>query len=172
MGIAYQEEKRIFTLETASTTYQFQVDAYGFLIHLYYGKKVSGDMDYLLTYYDRGFSGNPYDVQGDRTYSLDALPQEFPERGTGDFRVTALTVQNGDGSYCCDLRYKSHKITDGKYGLEGLPAVYASDTEAQTLEVLLEEAEGRQVLLFTCQERELRWAEGREGVHLLRLEEF
>ena len=56
MGIAYQEEKRIFTLETASTTYQFQVDAYGFLIHLYYGKKVSGDMDYLLTYYDRGFS--------------------------------------------------------------------------------------------------------------------
>ena len=54
MGIAYQEEKRIFTLETASTTYQFQVDAYGFLIHLYYGKKVSGDMDYLLTYYDRG----------------------------------------------------------------------------------------------------------------------
>ena len=81
MGIAYQEEKRIFTLETASTTYQFQVDAYGFLIHLYYGKKVSGDMDYLLTYYDRGFSGNPYDVQGDRTYSLDALPQEFPERG-------------------------------------------------------------------------------------------
>ena len=45
-------------------------------------KKVSGDMDYLLTYYDRGFSGNPYDVQGDRTYSLDALPQEFPERGT------------------------------------------------------------------------------------------
>lgn len=139
MGIAYQEEKRIFTLETAGTTYQFQVDAYGFLIHLYYGKKVSGDMDYLLTYYDRGFSGNPYDVQGDRTYSLDALPQEFPERGTGDFRVTALTVQNGDGSYCCDLRYKSHKITDGKYGLEGLPAVYASDTEAQTLEVLLED---------------------------------
>ena len=139
MGIAYQEEKRIFTLETASTTYQFQVDAYGFLIHLYYGKKVSGDMDYLLTYYDRGFSGNPYDVQGDRTYSLDALPQEFPERGTGDFRVTALTVQNGDGSYCCDLRYKSHKITDGKYGLEGLPAVYASDTAAQTLEVLLED---------------------------------
>ena len=67
MGIAYHEGKRIFTLQTANTTYQFQVDAYGFLLHLYYGKTVYGDMDYLLTYYDRGFSGNPYDVQGDRT---------------------------------------------------------------------------------------------------------
>lgn len=140
MGIAYHEGKRIFTLQTANTTYQFQVDAYGFLLHLYYGKTVYGDMDYLLTYYDRGFSGNPYDVQGDRTYSLDALPQEFPQRGTGDFRITALSVQNGDGSHCCDLRYKSHKITKGKYGLNGLPAVYASETEAQTLEVLLEDS--------------------------------
>lgn len=139
MGIRYQEQKRIFTLQTENTTYQFQVDAYGFLLHLYYGKTVYGDMDYLLTYYDRGFSGNPYDAKGDRTYSLDALPQEFPHQGTGDFRITALSIQNSDGSYCCDLRYQSHKITDGKYGLEGLPAVYASDREAQTLEVLLED---------------------------------
>ena len=39
----------------------------------------------------------------------------------------------------CDLRYKSHKIFDGKYNLEGLPAVYASDEEAQTLEILMED---------------------------------
>ena len=53
-------------------------DPYGFLIHLYYGEKTEGDMDYLLTYRDRGFSGNPYDAGMDRTYSLDALPQEYP----------------------------------------------------------------------------------------------
>ena len=39
----------------------------------------------------------------------------------------------------CDLRYKSHKIFDGKYNLQGLPAVYASDKEAQTLEILMED---------------------------------
>ena len=39
----------------------------------------------------------------------------------------------------CDLRYKSHTINDGKYNLEGLPAVYASDEEAQTLEILMED---------------------------------
>ena len=116
-----------------------QVDRYGFLLHLYYGKKTDTCMDYLLTYYDRGFSGNPYDAGEDRTYSMDTLPQEFPCYGNGDFRSTAFAVENADGSMSCDLRYKSHTIRDGKYNLEGLPAVYASDKEAQTLEILMED---------------------------------
>ena len=139
MGIIYCEKDRTFTLQTKNTTYQMQVDRYGFLLHLYYGKKTDGCMDYLLTYYDRGFSGNPYDAGEDRTYSMDTLPQEFPCYGNGDFRSTAFAVENADGSMSCDLRYKSHKIFDGKYNLEGLPAVYASEQEAQTLEILMED---------------------------------
>lgn len=139
MGIIYCEKDRTFTLQTKNTTYQMQVDRYGFLLHLYYGKKTDGCMDYLLTYYDRGFSGNPYDAGEDRTYSMDTLPQEFPCYGNGDFRSTAFAVENADGSMSCDLRYKSHVILDGKYNLEGLPAVYASKEEAQTLEILMED---------------------------------
>jgi len=139
MGIIYCEKDRTFTLQTKNTTYQMQVDRYGFLLHLYYGKKTDGCMDYLLTYYDRGFSGNPYDAGEDRTYSMDTLPQEFPCYGNGDFRSTAFAVENADGSMSCDLRYKSHKIFDGKYNLEGLPAVYASEQEAQTMEILMED---------------------------------
>lgn len=140
MGIRFENEKRIFTLQTDHTTYQFQVDAYGFLLHLYYGKTIYGQMDYLLTYYDRGFSANPYDADQDRTYSMDALPQEFPTSGTGDFRSPALTVKNSDGTYSCDLRYKSHRIIKGKYQLPGLPAVYAREDEAETLEILMEDS--------------------------------
>ena len=139
MGIIYCEKDRTFTLQTKNTTYQMQVDRYGFLLHLYYGKKTDTCMDYLLTYYDRGFSGNPYDAGEDRTYSMDTLPQEFPCYGNGDFRSTAFAVENADGSMSCDLRYKSHKIFEGKYNLEGLPAVYASEEEAQTLEILMED---------------------------------
>ena len=150
MGIIYCEKDRTFTLQTKNTTYQMQVDRYGFLLHLYYGKKTDGCMDYLLTYYDRGFSGNPYDAGEDRTYSMDTLPQEFPCYGNGDFRSTAFAVENADGSMSCDLRYKSHKIFDGKYNLEGLPAVYASEEEAQTLEILMEDpvTEVKVVLLY------------------------
>lgn len=139
MGIIYCEKDRTFTLQTKNTTYQMQVDRYGFLLHLYYGKKTDGCMDYLLTYYDRGFSGNPYDAGENRTYSMDALPQEFPCYGNGDFRSTAFAVENADGSMSCDLRYKSHTIFDGKYNLQGLPAVYASEEESQTLEILMED---------------------------------
>ena len=47
MGIIYCEKDRTFTLQTKETTYQMQVDQYGFLLHLYYGKKAEGCMDYL-----------------------------------------------------------------------------------------------------------------------------
>ena len=141
MGIVYSKSDRTFTIQTKNTTYQMQVDPYGFLLHLYYGKKTDGScMDYLLTYYDRGFSGNPFDAGDDRTYSMDALPQEYPSYGTGDYRSTALIVENADGSTACDLRYRSHHIFNGKYNIPGLPAVYADETESQTLEIVMEDA--------------------------------
>ena len=141
MGIVYSKADRTFTIQTKNTTYQMQVDPYGFLLHLYYGKKIDGScMDYLLTYYDRGFSGNPFDAGDDRTYSMDALPQEYPSYGTGDYRSTALIIENADGSTACDLRYRSHHIFNGKYKIPGLPAVYADETESQTLEIVMEDA--------------------------------
>lgn len=149
MAISYQEKERIFTINTNRTSYQMKIDRYGFLLHLYYGAKVEGSMEYLLTYADRGFSGNPYDAGADRTYSMDALPQEYPVQGTGDYRTPCLVVENGDGSYSCDLRYKSHEISQGKYGLPGLPAMYAGEDEAETLAVTLEDrASGLTVTLL------------------------
>ncbi len=151
MAIQYQKEDRVFTIHTANTTYQMKVDSYGYLLHLYYGSRISGSMEYLLTYADRGFSGNPYEVDEDRTYSLDALPQEYPSQGTGDYRSPAMIVKNTDGSFSDSLHYSSHKITKGKYSLPGLPAIYAgasqapaktgdANMEAETLEVTLRDA--------------------------------
>ncbi len=160
MAIIYERKTHIFTLHTEHSTYQMKVDAFGYLLHLYYGGRIPGSMesvpsmDYLLTYYDRGFSGNPSAAGLDRTYSLDVLPQEYPSLGTGDFRGSAFAVRNGDGSESCSLHYVSHKIGKGKYSLEGLPAVYAE--EAQTLEILLEDSvSGIQVrLLYGVLEKE------------------
>ena len=149
MGIIYNEKAKTFTLHTQNTTYQMQIDAYGFLLHLYYGRKTDGVMDYLLTYADRGFSGNPQDAGNDRTYSLDALPQEFPCRLTGDFRSPVLDLVNADGSLGCDLRYQGYEICDGKYNLKGLPAVYAAEEEAQTLIIYMkDQVTGLQVELL------------------------
>lgn len=139
MAIRYWKEKQIFSIDTKNTTYQMKVDSYGFLLHLYYGAKVNGAMDYLLTYADRGFSGNPAEAGADRTYSLDVLPQEYPTWGTGDYRNAALLIQNADHSESCKLQYAGHTIKKGKYNLSGLPAVYAEENEAETLEIYMED---------------------------------
>lgn len=139
MAIRYWKEKQIFSIDTKNTTYQMKVDSYGFLLHLYYGAKVNGAMDYLLTYADRGFSGNPAEAGADRTYSLDVLPQEYPTWGTGDYRNAALLIQNADHSESCKLQYAGHTIKKGKYNLQGLPAVYAEENEAETLEIYMED---------------------------------
>ena len=139
MAITFNETTRIFTLTTAHTTYQMQADAQGYLLHLYYGARTAGEMDYLLNYGDRGFSGNPNSAGSDRTYSLDALPQEYPSLGTGDFRNYALNIENADGSQCCNPVYIAHEIAAGKYTLKGLPFVRAEENEAETLKIILED---------------------------------
>ena len=138
MSLSYDASARTFTISTAASTYQMKVDAHGYLLHLYYGALATGDMSYLVTYADRsGMCGCPHDV-ADRTYSLDVLPQEFPFQGAGDMRSPLLLVRGEDGTFGCDLRYVSHEIRPGKYGLTGLPAVYAQDgDDAETLSITL-----------------------------------
>lgn len=137
MPILYSSEKKLFTLHTAHTTYQFQIDPYGVPLHLYYGTRCEGEMDYLLRYADRGFSGNPYAAGDDRTYSYDTLPQEYPVWGSGDYRSTLLSLRDERGTLGCAPRYRSHEIRPGKYALSGLPAVYAAEEEAESLSLEL-----------------------------------
>ena len=142
MAILFDESKRIFTIHTAHSSYQMMADPLDQLLHLYYGPRSEGCMDYLLTYNDRGFSGNPYEAGDERRYSLDALPQEFPVQGTGDFRSPMLSVRDASGAFGCRLRYRGYEILPGKYRLPGLPAVYADAKSdgAETLKIELEDA--------------------------------
>lgn len=135
MSIIYNENDKIFFLNTNNTSYQIQIDRLGFLIHNYYGKKINGNANYNIVLKDRGFSGNPYELQDDRTYSLDTLPQEYSFHGSGDYRTTAFDVKDNNNVSGCDLRYKSHKIENYKYSLDGLPTVY--EDNAQTLIITL-----------------------------------
>lgn len=85
---------------------------YGYLAHLYYGKEMDGDMSYVITHYDRGFSGNPYEAQESREFSLDNIPQEYSCYGNGDFRTPAFNVKDIEGIHGCDLRYVSYEVMD------------------------------------------------------------
>ena len=139
----------VFYLETVNTLYQMKVDAFGVLNHLWYGAKTDDCMDYLLDYPDVGFSGNIYEAENQRTYSLNTLPLEYVTRGVGDFRVPAISVTHADGSNALDLRFEDYHIRKGKYAIPGLPAVYADEAEAETLEIRLKDtASGVNVILL------------------------
>ncbi|MBR1628408.1 MAG: alpha-galactosidase, partial [Lachnospiraceae bacterium] len=139
-AIVFDAKDQIFSLHTQNTTYQMKVDSYGVLLHLYYGGRCEGKADYLLTFADRGTAGNIHEAGMHREYSYDALPQEYPVRGMSDMRSPAFVLENENGAIGCDLRYDSHEIRKGKYALLGLPAVYADEDAAETLEIVLKDA--------------------------------
>ena len=139
MAIIVDEKTGLFQLITDNTEYQMKADKYGVLKHLWYGEKTGCDMEYLQSYPDVGFSGNIYDAGNDRTYSLDTLPLEYACDGVGDYRVTGAAAVHSDGSCALDLRYKSYRISKGKYSIKGLPAVYADVSESETLEIILKD---------------------------------
>ena len=136
--IKYHEAEKVFDLRTEHSTYQMQVREYDTLVHLYYGSPVG---DTLITdrivCVDRGFSGNPYEAEKDRTFSLDTLPQEYTAYGNGDYRINGLETEQADGSDTANLKFESYEITKGKYSLKGLPAMFAKEDEAETLEIVL-----------------------------------
>ncbi len=141
MGIQYRSEDRLFHLQAKDTSYVIQIAKGGYLLHLYWGKRINTyrHSNYIQQV-DRGFSGNPYDQKDDRTFSLDTLPQEYPQYGNTDFRKPAYQIQLPNGSTVSDLRYDSHVIFKGKKKLEGLPATYVEDeNEAETLEITMKD---------------------------------
>lgn len=137
--MAVRVENKVFYLETKNSLYQMKADEHGVLRHLWYGPKTEQDMDYLLDYPDVGFAGNIYEADTCRTYSLNTLPLEYGTAGVGDYRVPAVAIVHEDGSNALDLRCKAYRITEGKYSIPGLPAVYAEEQEADTLEIVLKD---------------------------------
>ena len=139
--IVLDKEHKLFTLHTQNTTYQMKADAYGVLLHTYYGPRVrGGDLSCLLQYTDRSFSPNPNAAGTCRTYSLDVLPREYAASGGGDFRIPSLEVEGPDGSHTASLRFAEAQVRPGKYALEGLPAFFGTEAEADTLVITLEDA--------------------------------
>ena len=141
MAIRFDSKTKTYTLHTLKSTYQMKVDDRKVLLHTYFGPRADeSDFSYLIVPEDHGFCGQPAGDGEDRTYSLDFYPQEYPVHGSGDFRIKALLAGPAGQVPALDLRYHSHRITEGKYGLPGLPAFFAAEGEpVQTLEIVLKD---------------------------------
>lgn len=140
MNIFADETLGLFHLQSKDTSYIIQL-ADGYPSHVYWGARLRHDnsLTGALELRERS-SFSPTPVPSKPTLSLDALPQEYPQYGTSDFRRPAYQVQLADGTRISELKYAGYVITPGKPALEGLPAVYAeNDSEAKTLELTLKD---------------------------------
>ena len=136
MAILYDEERKIFHLQTRKSSYVMQVVRDKYLSHLYWGRRVEQYRgSRAIIWKDRGFAPNPDDT--DRTFSLDTLPQEYPQTGNGDFRTCAYGVRQENGSRISSLLYDGYEILPGKRKLQGLPASFGTPADVDTLVIRL-----------------------------------
>lgn len=151
MPIIFDSEKRMFKLDTATSSYIIEIFKENYLVHLYYGAKIP-DMNVSMLKYNGSFASfSPQNINiDDCRFSPDVNPMEYPGEGAGDFRSSAVAVRNADGNAVTDMRYKSHKIYGGKPALEGMPSLHVdNDDDAATLEILTEDSvTGVQAVLY------------------------
>ncbi len=153
MGIQFIEEKNLFKLDTATSTYVIQIFEQGYLLCPYYGASIP-DVNfkgYTFRGWFASFSPSNASVS-DHSFSADVSPLEYSGFGVGDFRKSAVAIRNADGNNCTDFRYVSHKIYKGKPSLKAMPATYANtDDECETLEIYVRDkvTDAAAVLMYT-----------------------
>lgn len=132
MGIYFDEEKKIFKLDTENTSYLIGLTGEGYVGHIYYGKKLLRTGGRYLLRTEKGPSV-PSVLKREKSSFLDTFPMEYPTCGVGDYRESCLDVMNPMGQTGCEFFYRSHEVIEGKPALKGLPASFGKAGETETL---------------------------------------
>ena len=129
-----------FHLYTNNTSYIMRVLPTGHLVNLHYGGKVAHRDDFGPLY--RNFSLQPgsstnYQQTGE-DLTLETTRLEVGTNGKGDYREPSIHLCYDDHSRVSDFVYDSHKISEGKPRLEGLPHTFGEEG-VMTLTITLKE---------------------------------
>lgn len=138
MSIVFHEKTGIFHLSNRYLSYLVSVMPSGHLGQLCFGAALTDreDFSHLCERGHRDMA--PVLFDGDTTFSLEHLKQEYPSFGKGDMRYPAFEIRQEIGSTVSDFRYAGYQIRKGKKPLPELPAVYTEEeSEAETLEIVL-----------------------------------
>ncbi|SDQ02627.1 alpha-galactosidase [Carnobacterium viridans] len=130
--IHYDEEKKVFHLTNTYVSYIMEIVEDTYLIHRHWGKK--------LTHYNfsnrpklkkRTFAATPNVLKPE--LSLEFLPQEISLPHQGDFRNSAVKIQNQNGQSISRFSYVGYEIHDQAIELQDLPFARSNESFGQTL---------------------------------------
>ena len=135
MSIQYNEQSKLFHLQTKNTSYVLCVSNYNALEHLYYGKKIpADDIKYISN--RQIYSHLGHESREDRSFSPSVVGLEISPFNSGDIRTPSIVYNCGGNVDCNRLRYVSHEIYKGRKPIENMPYSRESD-DTQTLEIVL-----------------------------------
>ena len=139
--IRFNQDEKVFHLQTKNTSYVFCVSDFNSLEHLYYGKKIHDDNVKHIS--NRQIYGHvAHEHREKRDFNASVQGFEISPFNSGDIRTPSV-IYNCDGNLDCNrLRYRSHKIYKGRKQIDGLPySRPLKDTE--TLEIILTDDENQ-----------------------------
>ena len=98
MAILFHETTKTFHLYNDKISYIFTVLKNGHLGQLYFGKRLRdrADFSHLLEFTPRPMAACTF--EGDLSFSLEHIRQEYPIFGTGDIRYPAFSMERPNGS--------------------------------------------------------------------------
>ncbi|MBR2187415.1 MAG: alpha-galactosidase [Lachnospiraceae bacterium] len=148
MDIIWHSKSRQYHLYNDKISYIMGVTPLGDLGSIYFGSRIHDkeDMSYVV---NRFMLSNVAVDPDTESYSMELNCQEYPCFGTTDFGTQAYEVEISNGSRVSAFAYRDHKIFKGKSPLRGLPATYADEDEAMTLEVYLDDEVARMSLTLS-----------------------
>lgn len=148
MSIIFDEEQQILHIRNHAISYIMEIVDGKYLAHRYFGKSIrSYHKTGIAQYFKRGYTTEheisiPY-------ASFDDFPFEYPVREHGDFRIPAFAAEPASGITYSQLEFRSFEVQKGKPAIAGLPSVFASQEEAETLKIICEDpTAGIRVTLF------------------------
>ena len=139
--IIFHKETKTFHLYNEEISYIMCVLENGHMGQLYYGKRIHDKPDFSYLVEKCGRPMTSYIFEGDRSFSLEHIRQEYPVYGTTDYRHPAIEIMQENGSNISEFKYVGYEILKGKPSLKGLPATYTeSEEEAETLKIILKDS--------------------------------
>ena len=135
--MVFDETQKLFHLTTANASYVFRVGAANHLEHVYFGKKLEGqlNLEQLTPSWPIAPGNQTMYSDAHPTLSLNLIGLELATYGKGDYREPTVHLENNEGYRTFDFTYVSHRIVES-LAYEALP----QSRKAQTLQITLEDA--------------------------------
>ncbi|MCI1975527.1 MAG: alpha-galactosidase [Limosilactobacillus sp.] len=140
MSVHVNEEHKLFHLQTANTSYIFQILENGGAGQLYYGAKIP-----VKAAYTNLASREEHDCTNTLTvdqsdFQLELIKQEYAGLGKGDYRYPAYQITYPNGSRTSEFEYTGYEVADGKERLKNMPSAFDDKgDDSQTLTVIFKD---------------------------------